>query len=135
MTLTNLRLEGPVRCLITCRKHIFDKYADDRYGSAIIKAAVKQACGDYAKASLLGTIEGGNVFIVFDYEKFDHGRDCEILRLKAKERKGELSIIVKQRLPTIFKNRVHSEVDTWLNGFPHYGKVRLWSIHRDFFIS
>ena len=125
MTLANLQLKGPTRCLIICRKRVFDKYADDRYGSAIVEAAVKQACGDYAKAFLLGTIEGDNAFIVFDYEKPDHSNDCEILRLKAKERKGELSITIKQHLPKIFKNRVHLEVDTWLDSFPHYGKVRL----------
>jgi hypothetical protein len=41
MTLTNLQLKGPIQYLIIYRKRVFDKYADNYYGSAIVEATIK----------------------------------------------------------------------------------------------
>ena len=51
---------------------------------ALIIKIIQFASGDPQKASLLATIKGTRIFIVFDYNNPDHLNDCKVLGFQVK---------------------------------------------------
>ena len=68
-------LSNLARYVIYYSKHEFNKYTQG-FGIFFVKKVIQYTFGDYTKISLLSTIIGRCIYIVFDYNNLDYKSTC-----------------------------------------------------------